>query len=143
MSLFESLRTQVVNALTGQSGAGTGAERANVPSGLFDGVVAMIRDRGVASLVESLNKAGLADTVASWVGTGKNLPISADQLRSALGPETIEALATRAGLPPGEASALLAKFLPGLVDHLTPGGTVDESRLTPDPGATRTVETEG
>jgi uncharacterized protein YidB (DUF937 family) len=134
MSVFSTLRKQVLDSILGQSGAADATEApADVHPGLFDGIVAMIRDRGVSSLLDQLKKGGLAEAVSSWVGTGANLPVNADQIRAALGPETIENLAKRAGLPPGQASAMLAKILPGLVDHLTPGGTVDETRLAPDP----------
>jgi uncharacterized protein YidB (DUF937 family) len=51
---------------------------------------------------------------------GANPPISAEQVRAALGPDSLEALAQKVGLPPGQASAVLAHILPGLVDKLTP-----------------------
>lgn len=134
MSVFDSLKKQAADAIGARLG-GDAAEAAVHP-GLFAGVVEMIQAHGVAAIVEKLKKGGLSETVASWVGTGVNLSISAEQLRSALGPETIEALAQKAGLPPGEASALLAKLLPGVVDRLTPNGRVEEPPVATDAAET-------
>ena len=39
-------------------------------------------------------------TVQSWVGTGANLPISADQVHTAFGADTMQALAAKFGLHP-------------------------------------------
>jgi len=40
---------------------------------------------GLEGLLAKLQQAGLADKAASWVGTGENLPVSAEELRKALG----------------------------------------------------------
>ena len=129
MSLFDALKQQVTGAIAGHLGGDAGEVAAH--PGLFKGVVEMIETRGVASIVEQLKKAGLSSIVGSWVGKGANLPISADQVSSAFGPEVIEKLAQKAGLPAGQVSTLLAKFLPGMVDHLTPKGLVDDPAAEP------------
>ena len=56
---------------------------------------------------------------------GENQPITPEQIEHGLGPEVIETLAARLGLPPGEASALLSKYLPQIIDKLTPHGTIE------------------
>jgi len=72
---------------------------------------------GLSGLVQRLG--GL---VSSWVGTGQNLPVAADQLEHVLGSERVRALAAQAGIPPEIASAHLAQLLPMIVDKLTPNG---------------------
>jgi uncharacterized protein YidB (DUF937 family) len=62
--------------------------------------------------------------VSSWVGTGENLPISADQISKVLGGGQLADLAQQAGISPERASSMLASVLPGLVDSLTPKGEV-------------------
>ena len=84
---------------------------------------------GLGGLVEAFQAKGLGDVVASWIGTGQNLPVSAEQIQSVLGSGLVQQLAARAGLPPEAASALLAQILPQSVDRLTPGGTVPEGGL--------------
>jgi uncharacterized protein YidB (DUF937 family) len=40
---------------------------------------------GLPALLQSFHDKGLGDIVSSWVGTGQNLPISADQIQHVLG----------------------------------------------------------
>ena len=77
---------------------------------------------GLGALLQQLQQGGLGDAAQSWVSTGPNLPVSADQLQSALGADRIDALAQQVGLPAGDLSSQLAQFLPQVVDQLTPGG---------------------
>ena len=81
---------------------------------------------GISGLVEKFQQGGLSEIVNSWVSTGQNLPISADQLENVLGSEKISELAGQMGVSPGQASGSLAEILPQIVDKLTPGGQVPE-----------------
>lgn len=84
---------------------------------------------GLGGLVEAFQAKGLGDVVASWIGTGQNLPVSPEQIQSVLGSGLVQQLAARVGLPPEAASALLAQILPQAVDRLTPEGTVPAGGL--------------
>lgn len=84
---------------------------------------------GLGGLVEAFQAKGLGDVVASWIGTGQNLPVTAEQIQSVLGSGLVQQLAARVGLPPEAASALLAQILPQAVDRLTPEGTVPAGGL--------------
>lgn len=79
--------------------------------------------------MEAFQAKGLGDVVASWIGTGQNLPVSAEQIQSVLGSGLVQQLAARVGLPPEAATALLAQILPQAVDRLTPEGTVPAGGL--------------
>lgn len=83
----------------------------------------------LGGLVEAFQAKGLGDVVASWIGTGQNLPVSAEQIQSVLGSGLVQQLAARVGLPPEAATALLAQILPQAVDRLTPEGTVPADGL--------------
>jgi uncharacterized protein YidB (DUF937 family) len=50
------------------------------------------------NLIGQFTSKGLGDVIGSWVGTGKNLPISGDQLQNVLGKDTISQLASKVGL---------------------------------------------
>ncbi len=63
---------------------------------------------GLAGLVQMFQKNGLGEIVNSWVGTGKNLPISAEQIKQGLGGDLLNQLAGKAGLSPDAASAQFA-----------------------------------
>jgi uncharacterized protein YidB (DUF937 family) len=79
---------------------------------------------GLGDLLGKLNAGGLGGKAQSWVSTGPNEPVDPDELEQALGPDTVAKLAADAGVSPGEAKSGLATMLPGLVDKLTPGGSV-------------------
>ncbi|TKB71918.1 MAG: DUF937 domain-containing protein [Nitrospira sp.] len=84
---------------------------------------------GLAGLVQDFQKNGLGEIVNSWVSTGQNLPISAQQIQQGLGGDLLTQLAGKAGLSPEAASGQLAGLLPGLVDKLTPNGTLPDATM--------------
>jgi uncharacterized protein YidB (DUF937 family) len=79
---------------------------------------------GLAGLVQAFNGAGLGHIIASWIGTGENLPVSAEQLHQVLGSDRVQQIASSLGLPADGAGASLAKILPTLIDTLSPGGAL-------------------
>ncbi len=85
---------------------------------------------GLGGLVGALTQGGLGDAASSWVGKGENLPVSADQIQSALGSGAgggiLAQLAQSAGLSQGDAASGLSQLLPGLVDKLTPDGQIPQ-----------------
>ena len=81
---------------------------------------------GISGLVESFRKGGLNEAVNSWVSTGRNIPVSAEQIQSILGNEKIQKLATKLGINTNQVSAQLAEVLPQVIDKLTPNGTLPE-----------------
>ena len=82
---------------------------------------------GLSGLVQQFHDKGLGGLVSSWVSTGQNLPISADQIQHVLGNEQVKELAAKAGIPTDMAGSSLAQLLPMLVDKLTPNGQIPET----------------
>jgi len=82
---------------------------------------------GLAGLVAAFQQKGLGGVVSQWISTGPNPPVSVEQVTEALGPETLGQFATKAGVPPAEAGALLARILPTAIDRLTPEGRLPEA----------------
>lgn len=102
------------------------------PSGLVGGVMEMLANKetgGLGGLVQSFQEKGLGGVVSSWIGTGENLPVSAEQIQQVLGSDMVQNLATKAGIAPEELSGKLAEFLPGIIDKMTPDGTIPEGGL--------------
>jgi uncharacterized protein YidB (DUF937 family) len=91
-------------------------------------VMQMINNQpgGLSGLVQQFHDKGLGGLVASWVGTGQNFPISADQLQHVLGSEQVKELAAKAGISPEAASSHLSQLLPMLIDKLTPNGQLPQ-----------------
>ncbi|WP_229218592.1 YidB family protein [Rugamonas brunnea] len=124
MGLLDQLVGQVAAAAGGQSQDGA-------PQGtLIAGVMTMIDNAGgVPALLAQLQASGLGEHVASWIGTGTNLPVSAGQLAEALGAGQLAQVAQQAGVEPEHAASGLAQLLPQLIDQLSPGGQLHEGDL--------------
>ena len=124
MGLLDSI---LGSALGGQGGGGGGN------AALLQAVVAMLGNDsaqgGLGGLVSKFQQGGLGDVVASWISSGQNLPVSADQLRSALGDDTIGQLARQTGGSQGDILGQLTQLLPEVVDKLTPQGQVPQGGL--------------
>lgn len=97
-------------------------------SGLAAGIMHMLNSQpgGLPGLVQMFHEKGLGGVVSSWVSTGQNLPISAEQIRGVLGSEQVQQFATKAGISPDLASSKLAELLPTVVDKLTPDGKIPD-----------------
>jgi uncharacterized protein YidB (DUF937 family) len=124
MSLFDD-----VTKMAGMAGL-TGGAAGGGQAALLQSVVQLLGSAGsgggLANIVQGFQKSGLGDQVASWVSTGKNLPISGDQLVQGLGAGRVKQLAQSAGLPEKAAASVLAGLLPTVIDRLTPAGAVPE-----------------
>ena len=116
---------KIVGGGTSSSSGGSQDAIVNVISGLLSSK----ETGGLAGLVENFTKAGLGDVISSWVSTGKNLPVSADQIVKGLGNDQVKQLASQVGLSSGDLSSTLAKMLPDIVDKLTPNGKVPTDDL--------------
>jgi len=77
---------------------------------------------GLSAIVAKLQQAGFGDQVKSWIGTGANLPITAEQLQQVLDSDTVKQLAAKFNIPIDQLARLLAQKLPTAVDHASPDG---------------------
>ena len=84
---------------------------------------------GLAGIVQSFQKNGLGDIVNSWVSTGKNLPITPEQVKQGLGSDFLSQLAGKAGVSPDAASTQLSSLLPNVIDKVTPNGKVESGGI--------------
>lgn len=119
--------------LSGLAGGRQQGGGANLMATLLPVVLTMLANRsgsgsggglggGLEGLLKQFQAAGLTQQANSWVGSGDNLPISADDLKRVLGQDQLAQLAAQAGVPEEQASAGLADLLPEFVNQLTPQG---------------------
>ena len=80
---------------------------------------------GLSGLIASFQQGGLGEIVASWIGKGQNLPVSADQLGRVPDPGVVNELAAKTGQDTGSVLGSLSALLPQLVDKDTPEGAVE------------------
>jgi uncharacterized protein YidB (DUF937 family) len=123
MGLFDE-----VMAVTGLSGSPQDQQHAGALSAIME-YVNSPQVGGISGLQKMFQDKGLGGIVSSWVGTGQNLPISADQLQSVLHSGALQQVAQKAGIDPSQLTSMMSTLLPHVVDQLTPNGQV------PDAGA--------
>ncbi len=95
-----------------------GAAAGSAPSGM-----------DLSGLLDKFKDSGLGDQVGSWLGGGKNKPVTPEQVTQALGADRVEQLAKQAGVSANQEADGIAKALPQLVDKLSPQGQL------PDPSS--------
>lgn len=76
----------------------------------------------IGGLLQKLQGGGLSSQVSSWLGNGANLPVTADQIRAALGNAQVQDIAKSMGLPVDKLLPILSQQLPDLIDKLSPNG---------------------
>lgn len=82
------------------------------------------KNGGLSGILDQFKAAGFSEQVASWVGLGDNLPISAEQITRALGDDQLAKIATKLNIEPAVLSNKIAQHLPSIVDKMTPNGEV-------------------
>jgi uncharacterized protein YidB (DUF937 family) len=105
------------NMSSGMSGAGMG------------GLGGLGGPGGLGALIEQFQRAGMGQQVDSWISTGQNMPINADQLSQVFGRGQLQEMAQSSGMDVGQLSGGLAEMLPQLIDQLTPGGQMPAAGL--------------
>ncbi len=119
---MSGLFTQLFSSLSG-------ADRENaapVTDALHE-VLGLNGANGISGLLGQFSNSGLSQHIQSWIGTGENAPISADDVNRVLSNEQVQALIQKTGLPIQELMPLVAKILPHAVDEATPGGQIPDS----------------
>lgn len=86
----------ILDGLKGLFGLGQESE---IPE-MLSGGLAKTGLGDMQGLLSKLQEGGLNTQVQSWLGDGQNLPVSPEHLRSALGDEHVQQLATISGSIP-------------------------------------------
>ncbi len=97
-------------------GGGTAGGAGNLLSEAFQSA------GGVSGIVSKFQQAGMGDKAQSWVGSGGNMSLAAEEVTKVFPPQQIEAWAAQHGIPAGAAAGVLAHLLPHAVDSQTPTG---------------------
>lgn len=103
-------------------GASSGLDAGKVTSALGSLLPSESGELNLGSLVGQLNSGGLASLASSWLGTGANKGISADQVLSLLGKSKVESFASQLNLDSATAASGLSSMLPDLIDKNSEGG---------------------
>jgi uncharacterized protein YidB (DUF937 family) len=127
MGLLDDLGSSLKGAVGQVLGQAVGDIETNALPAVLNQVLGKTDLGSVGGLVAKLQESGLGSQVASWLGNGSNLPVSAEQLRAALGNEQVKQLADKLGLPTDKILSVLSAHLPGAIDQMSPDGKLQES----------------
>lgn len=90
----------------------------NLPAALTN----LLQNGGLSGLAGQFQNAGLGHLFESWVGQGANKGIAPQEVRQALGDDKLNGMAAQTGMSRDQLLPMIAKYLPQLIDRLTPQG---------------------
>jgi uncharacterized protein YidB (DUF937 family) len=79
---------------------------------------------GMRGVTSKLSAGGMGQQVQSWIGHGKNEPVTGQQVQDALDTDSLNQLAQQTGQTPEQASAQVARVLPEMINQATPQGSM-------------------
>ena len=79
-------------------------------------------------VVKQFEEKGMRDQVDSWVRTGPNKPVDRRQVEDAFGQRELEDIASSKGIDRDQLAEVLAKYIPRIIDELTPSGQLPSRR---------------
>jgi len=118
-------RQEPLGSVLGGLAGGNQAQSGNL---LLQLALSMLQQNGgLEGVLNKFRQGGLAQHADSWVSTGQNMNISADQLQQVFGSSAISDLASQLGMPEDQAGSAMAQLLPDVINRLTPEGQVPET----------------
>lgn len=106
----------------------------NLVSGAVGATIASVakdyiaKQGGLQNVLAQFEQHGLGEQMKSWISTGQNLPISAEQISKVLGGSSLGGIAEKLGIAPEKIHQELAEHLPKIVDEMTPAGAIPASQ---------------
>jgi len=82
---------------------------------------------GITGLQKMFQEKGLGNIVSSWISTGQNLPVSADQLQNVLHGSALQNMASKSGMDMSQLTSIFSQLMPHAVDKMTPNGQIPDS----------------
>ena len=79
-------------------------------------------------VVRQFEEKGMREQVDSWVRTGPNKPVDRRQIEDAFGQRELEQIARSKGVDRDQLAEVLAKYIPRIIDELTPTGQLPARR---------------
>ena len=118
MGLFDSIAGTVMNKVAGSSG-----------NPMIQAGLELINNAGgPQGVLDKLRAGGLGSEVESWLGSGSNLPLSAQQVVQVFGAELVKSMAAQFSMPSSDFGSKLAEYLPQAIDKLSPDGKLPGSQ---------------
>ena len=79
-------------------------------------------------VVRQFEEKGMRDQVDSWVRTGPNKPVDRRQIEDVFGQRELDQLARNKGIDRDQLAEVLSRYIPKIIDELTPQGQLPGRR---------------
>lgn len=121
MSLFDNVLS-AASALSGH------VEQSGTQALLLNTLIQWVQQEGgVSGVLEKFKSQGLGHLVESWISSGQNLPISAEQIQQVLGTHVLEKFSSVTGQDTSAISHQLSAVLPEIISKLAPHHEASEA----------------
>jgi uncharacterized protein YidB (DUF937 family) len=111
-----------------QQGGGQGMPSANDLQDIFTQIFGGGGAQKLPDVVRQFEEKGLRDEVDSWVRTGPNKPVDRRQIEDVFGRGQIDEMARGCNVDREKLAEVLSKYLPRIIDELTPTGQLPQRR---------------
>lgn len=112
------------NKGTSDSGEGGGGDLVKM---VLPALTGLLAGGGLQKLLGGLQAKGLTSQVDSWKSQGKNEPVSAADIKDAMGDDELGQVAEKANVSKDQAADAISQLLPNLVDKVSPEGQMPSS----------------
>ncbi len=79
-------------------------------------------------VVKQFEEKGMREQVESWIGTGSNKPVDRRQIEDVFGQRELDRMAQSKNIDRDRLAEVLAKYIPQIINELTPGGQMPGRR---------------
>lgn len=110
---------KLIGMFTGKASRGQQASMLGPLAGMLGG-------GGLASILGKFQSEGLGDKLDSFTGSGQNARLKPAEVTQVLGADKVSQIAREAGVSERAARGGLANMLPGVLDKLSPNGSLPE-----------------
>lgn len=113
--------------LGGSQGGSSGALGGNpMLRMLLPLVASLLMNGGLQKILGRLQESGKGEKGQSWVSSGPNEPVDAEDIKAALDDQELAEIAQKLGVSEDEAAEAVAQVLPEVVDKATPAGELPD-----------------
>jgi uncharacterized protein YidB (DUF937 family) len=84
--------------------------------------------QNLPEVVKQFEEKGMRDQVDSWVRTGPNKPVDRRQIEETFGQQELDRYARSKNIDRDQLAEVLAKYIPRIIDELTPSGQLPARR---------------
>lgn len=112
----------------GSQGGPQGMPSANDLTDILTQIFGGGQAQKLPEVVRQFEEKGMRDQVDSWVRTGPNKPVDRRQIEDVFGQRELDNLSRTRGIDRDQLAEVLSRYIPKIIDELTPQGQLPNRR---------------